>query len=360
MLLLLSRMKNELAKSVNDFSFGMLFMSQVLYTIIMYLKGRKHRLQRMMFVFMAYLLSITAFEIVLFYLTPFERRALSTHITDIIEMTVVPWALLIIMRLTHPQKNLKPVAWLNACFYGAVLAAYVVTGIERIYESILIFTQIYSIAIIVYGFVAVRGYNKILADNFSDDKLALGWLKYIVYLYIGIIGVWSFATIMADDYSVALYNVSVIFAFGMFCYFVFKQEDMLEALEKSNAADEVVPAKALPQERLQGYHFAEHLEEVFRDKKIHLNPTLNINDLAQELGTNRTYVSNYLNQQLQTTFYEYVNRWRIEQTMELLETTDLSLDDIAQKSGFNSQSSFRRYFIAHVGMTPAAYRKRSN
>ncbi len=306
---------------------------------------------------MAYLLCITTFEVILFYFTPFERVPLSSHITDIVEMTVVPWALLIIIRLTHPQKKLKMLVGINGCLYGAVLTAFVVSGNERIYRSILLFTQLYSLFIIIYGFIAVRQYNKVLVDNFSDDNLFLSWLKYIVYLYIGIIGVWSFATIMADDYSVALYNVSVIFAFGMFCYFVYKQEDMLEALEKSKVVEELQPTKGLAEEKLQGYHFVEHLEEVFRDKKIYLNPTLNINDLAQELGTNRTYISNYLNQQLQTTFYEYVNRWRIGQTMELLKTTNLSLDDIAQKSGFNSQSSFRRYFIAHVGMTPAAYRK---
>ncbi len=352
-------MINELAKSINDFSFGMLFMSQVLCTIIMYQKGRLHRLQRMMFVFMAYLLCITIFEIVLFYLTFFGRVSLTSHITDIIEMTVVPWALLIIIQLTHPGRHLKMVALVNACLYGSVLIAYVINRNETIYDAILLFTQFYSLSIIIYGFIAVRKYNKILADNFSDDKLSLSWLKYIVYLYIGIICVWTFATVMADDYSVAVYNVMVMFAFSMFCYFVYRQEDMLEALEKSKGEEERKATKGLAEERLQKYHFAEHLEEVFRDGEIYLKPTLNINDLARELGTNRTYISNHLNQQLQTTFYEYVNRWRVARAKELLKSTSLSLDDIAVKSGFNSQSSFRRYFIVHVGMTPTAYRKHS-
>lgn len=96
---------------------------------------------------------------------------------------------------------------------------------------------------------------------------------------------------------------------------------------------------------------------MFSDKKIYLNPSLNINDLARELGTNRTYVSNYINQQLHTTFYEYVNDWRVKHSISLLTSTDLTLQEVATQSGFNSISSFRRYFVTKMGQTPSAYKK---
>lgn len=354
-------MTNNLAQSVNDFSFGMLFMSQVLFTVIMYHKGRHHSLQRMMFIFMAYLLGISMFEMFFFFLMPYGHGTLTSRFTDILEMTVVPWALLIIIRLTHPQKNLRKVALVNITLYGIVGAAFLITRSDLIYKAILSFTQVYSLYIIIYGFVAVKKFNKFLADNFSDDKLSLYWLKYIVYLYIGIICVWTFATIVADQYSVATYNVCVIFAFGMFCYFVYRQEDMLEVLqaESKRVTDNGNPsAKGLASDdKPQDYHFAEHFEEVFREREIYLNPTLNISDLARELGTNRTYISNYLNQNLHMSFYEYVNQWRVWRAKELLRQTSLSLDDIAAKSGFNSLSSFRRYFVSSVNITPSVYRK---
>ena len=93
------------------------------------------------------------------------------------------------------------------------------------------------------------------------------------------------------------------------------------------------------------YHFAQHLEKVFVEDEIFLNPTLNINDLAQALHTNRTYISNYLNQQLDTSFYEYVNGWRVDKAKQLLTNTELTLEEITMQSGFNSLSSFRRYFV---------------
>jgi AraC-like DNA-binding protein len=352
---------HELAKSVNDFSFGMLFMSQVLCAFIMYHKGRHHRLQRMMFWFMVYLLSITIFEIFFFYLSPEGKDALTSEFTDIIEMTVVPWALLIIIRLTHPKRSLKSVVIINTLIYGLSLLIFAGTQSIAFYKSLLIFTQIYSLAIIVYGFIAVKQFNRVLADNFSDEKLSLYWLKYIMYLYIVMIGVWTFATIVATDFSVAIYNVSMMPAFGMFCYFVYKQEDMLEALESSGIEghEEKVQDSHENVEllKLRDYHFADSFENVFSIDRIYLNPKLNINDLARALGTNRTYVSNYINQQLHTTFYEYVNKWRIKRAKQLLLSTSLPLEDIAEQSGFNSLSSFRRYFVSSENKTPMAYRK---
>ena len=97
--------------------------------------------------------------------------------------------------------------------------------------------------------------------------------------------------------------------------------------------------------------------KVFEEEKIYLNPKLNIVELSMSVGTNRTYISNYINQQLHTTFYEYVNKWRVKRAKELLSSTSLPLEDIATQSGFNSLSSFRRYFTKSMGTTPQAFRK---
>lgn len=388
-------MANELAKSINDFSFGMLFMAQLLLTAIMYHKGRTHSLQRMMFFFMSYLLGITVFEIYFFYLSPKSYSTLTSWFTDIVEMTVVPCAYFIIVRLTHPSVRLRNTITANALLYGLALLAFAVSRSRHVYMGILIFTLLYSLFIIVYGIISVKRFNKVLVDNFSNDNLSLYWLKYIVYLYVGIIGVWTFATVTANEYSVALYNATVILAFSMFCYFVYKQEDMLEALKSTGiayndeAGNDSETGNDFDQEygtdcksdngcglnnyadndngetseksiqNTKDYHFADSLERIFSEKELYLNPTLNINELAHLLGTNRTYISNYLNRHLHTTFYEYVNQWRIRRAKDMLEHTDLTLDQIAGKSGFNSQSSFRRYFTAATGTTPSTYRKRA-
>lgn len=79
-------------------------------------------------------------------------------------------------------------------------------------------------------------------------------------------------------------------------------------------------------------------------------------DLAQKLGTNRTYLSNFFNKERQTTFYEFVNGYRISYSENLLTTTDYTLDVVAELSGFNSLSTFRRAFSVKNNCSPQEYR----
>ena len=48
--------EQSFAKSICDFSFGMLFMAQLVCTVAMYYEGQRNDLQKMMFRFMLYLL----------------------------------------------------------------------------------------------------------------------------------------------------------------------------------------------------------------------------------------------------------------------------------------------------------------
>ena len=58
------------------------------------------------------------------------------------------------------------------------------------------------------------------------------------------------------------------------------------------------------------------------------------------------------------TFFDYVNNLRVEHAVSLLKNSDLRLNVIAEQSGFNSISTFRRVFAAKQQCTPSEYRKR--
>jgi transcriptional regulator GlxA family with amidase domain len=55
---------------------------------------------------------------------------------------------------------------------------------------------------------------------------------------------------------------------------------------------------------------------------------------------------------------EYVQTLRIEEAKQLIETTDMSLDDIAIEVGYTEPSAFRRLFGKLVGLSPSVYRRR--
>ena len=92
-------------------------------------------------------------------------------------------------------------------------------------------------------------------------------------------------------------------------------------------------------------------------EQLFLNHKLTLSDLALRVGTNRTYLSNYINQVLHQTFFDYLNSFRLKYASELLLTTNYTLEVIAEKSGFNSLSTFRRCFLQTYGMAPSAYKK---
>lgn len=95
------------------------------------------------------------------------------------------------------------------------------------------------------------------------------------------------------------------------------------------------------------------------EDRVWLKPHLTLSDLAIQVGTNRTYLSNYLNNTLQTTFYDYVNSYRLEAAIAKLENPDpnATIAEVAESCGFNSLSTFRRVFTRAKGCSFAEYRR---
>jgi len=80
--------------------------------------------------------------------------------------------------------------------------------------------------------------------------------------------------------------------------------------------------------------------------------------LADQLGTNRTYLSQLINNRYGCNFNAWLTSLRVERAKELLcSSPTLSLDKIAVELGFSSKSHFMRAFKSLVGMTPGQWRQ---
>lgn len=102
------------------------------------------------------------------------------------------------------------------------------------------------------------------------------------------------------------------------------------------------------------------LEALMLDEKVFLVKNLKINDVVRKIGSNRTYVSNYINTTYHCSFSDYINQLRVEHAKALLlsSDTDTKLAIIADASGYSSESSFYRNFQKIAGMTPNEYRNK--
>ena len=99
------------------------------------------------------------------------------------------------------------------------------------------------------------------------------------------------------------------------------------------------------------------LNQLMHEQKLYLNPNLSLVQLAKKAGSLQTIVSQVLNERLQKSFNLYVNEFRITEAKRILmEEPHLTLDMVAQRCGFNSNSTFFSAFKKLAGQTPASFR----
>lgn len=84
---------------------------------------------------------------------------------------------------------------------------------------------------------------------------------------------------------------------------------------------------------------------------------LDMNGLSSSLFTNKYVLTRKFKRYLGITPYEYLIKYRINKSKELLESTQLSVAEIADKVGFEDASYFIKVFVRYEKITPLKYRK---
>lgn len=86
------------------------------------------------------------------------------------------------------------------------------------------------------------------------------------------------------------------------------------------------------------------------------NTNLTLEEVANHVHLNPTYFSTLFKQSSGSSFKEYLNIVRVEESKRLLSNTDYSIIDIAVATGFENQSYFSKVFKKYTGLTPKQYR----
>lgn len=100
------------------------------------------------------------------------------------------------------------------------------------------------------------------------------------------------------------------------------------------------------------------LNSLIDEHQPHLDDNISLGKLASLLGITRNQLSELLNIHKQTSFYDFLNDLRCKESVTLLQdsSSDLSIIDIAYRSGFNSRNSFYTAFKKRTGLTPKQYK----
>ena len=105
------------------------------------------------------------------------------------------------------------------------------------------------------------------------------------------------------------------------------------------------------------------LDYLMEKEKMFLKPDLTLGELSEKLNTSTHNVSWYLNNVLNSNFYDYINRYRVQEFLTRIENNqhyNHTIFAISLDVGFNSKSTFNKAFKQEMKDTPTNYIKQVN
>ena len=100
------------------------------------------------------------------------------------------------------------------------------------------------------------------------------------------------------------------------------------------------------------------IEEIMRDRKPYLDPRLTLGKLARIVATNRSCLSETLNNVTKMNFSRWLSTYRVQHFITLArQYPEKSLEELSTDSGFSSRTTFFRQFQDITGQTPKEYRQ---
>lgn len=277
---------------------------------------------------------------------------------DLYQLTVVPFGVVVLHELTHPRGRWVRILALNALPFYAAIGVYAATGSEAFYRVWMAIAVAYGALSIAYTHREIKRYDRLLHESLScTEDVDLRWLRRIAWCCLGVLAVWVTAWAIDMVIAYTVYSVVVAAIFFALAFCLYRQE--VAEIGDDDGCGEGGACGEDEIEEDSAYGFAREFKRLFNEERIYLDKDLNIDQLCRLLGTNRTYMSRYLNTELGTTFYDYVNRRRVEHSMVLLSETGHKIESVAKMSGFNSVMTYRRAFQTYAGLTPGEYRLKS-
>lgn len=225
-----------------------------------------------------------------------------------------------------------------------------------------------GIVYVIWSLLLLKNHKKNILNQFSySEKINLTWLQYLIY---GIGLIWVFVIIKNDEllFSIVVLYIIFIGYFGINQVGIFTKKVPLmdtvinKVTEPSDVKiiTENKPSKylksGLNQEAALELH--ELLKTTMNEEQLYVNSELTLVELAQTLKVHPNNLSQVINTFEEKNFYDYINSKRVELFLKLVVIPDnkkYTILSLAYECGFNSKSSFNKYFKKVKNVTPTEY-----
>ena len=206
--------------------------------------------------------------------------------------------------------------------------------------------------------------------KFKDD-IKVGfkekiWLKWFVGSYFGYVFLFALYVflirfqLMDPKYDYFI-DIGITFFIAMLTYFGFVQPDVFNS--------KIPISKIIPIYRKYsksglsnalGLDLKNSLTTIMSQEKPYLNCDLRLDELSDMINASRNHTSQIINEYFNLSFFDFINKHRIEEAKILLsrqEENNLTITEIAYEVGFNNRASFYKAFKKFTNQNPSSFMK---
>ena len=357
---------------------GITLCQLIVYFIVIVLKYNKYQFQR---VFAATLLMLAVGFLDNFIMLACRNISNAEYINTLLllyDYLVIGCFMIFAITLVHPNRYKIKQLLLIELPYLTAFILYATTPIPAIYPAVQIYTIATSTLLAIWLLLSIKKHNRMLTGNSTGEGtfeyLNLRWSATLVVLMYAVQLIWAIESLSQKDwFTSSNYErnlvfdtiwclITIIYIYIIYKRIIQQQVTSFQTQEKSEQEN----TERLSQSSDLYYKILTNtdIDKNIRENKYYLDEILTLQKLATLLGTNRQYLSNYINREKQKTFYEYINEFRLEEAKSLLDGYDVkhpySMEEISSLAGFNSYSTFLRSFVKKYGISPSKYLKNKN
>jgi AraC-like DNA-binding protein len=240
----------------------------------------------------------------------------------------------------------------------------------RFWYEIAIELQLWTYLVAVW--LKVHRYETMIRDTYSSiESITLAWMRKVLVAFALALAAGSasyvlFFLVITFRRMYLFAPLATVFSAYYISYKAFHEPDVFLVAKPAMGPDRPGELRRKYEKsgisEEEGDILLDRLDKVVRAQRPYADADLTLPKLAALLRTSPHRLSQLLNQRLGTSFYDYVNRLRVEEVKRCLEASrkmEKSVLDIALECGFNSKSAFNRIFKQHTSLSPTQFRQRA-
>ena len=259
------------------------------------------------------------------------------------------------MLLLYPTEALRP-GWLNWKCTLWLLPMLALAALDYVVPlNLQPLISLYPVVLGALLFTHLRAYKNWCEENYSTlDDIDVQWIiRYLVMLVlVGLVYMYMCASHSHAKGFTQLWLTIFLLAYSTE-QILFRKDPwtMVRHIEKEKPQEAAAPTHS---------ELRKKLEDWMKKEKPYLSPGFQLSDLGQELGMDRTSLTKFINDEFGCNFYQFVNRYRIEEAKRLkLNHPEFSVEEVAIRSGFTSGVVFSSIFTRETGLTPREWLKKA-